>query len=163
MPKQSMTVSEARAIAGKIADEMGYELVDVELVKEPAGKFLRFYVEKGEGVSLDELEVYHRRIQPLVDKVDFDYMEVSSPGADRPLKTERDFARAEGMTVELHTYRPVNGAKLFRGELIGLKDNSIIISCGEEELSFPKKEVSVVRPFIDFDEDDLKDDAPQGD
>lgn len=163
MPKQSMTVSEARAIAGKIAGEMGYELVDVELVKEPAGKFLRFYVEKGEGVSLDELEVYHRRIQPLVDKVDFDYMEVSSPGADRPLKTERDFARAEGMTVELHTYRPVNGAKLFRGELIGLKDNSIIISCGEEELSFPKKEVSVVRPFIDFDEDDLKDDAPQGD
>lgn len=163
MPKQSMTVSEARAIAGRIADEMGYELVDVELVKEPAGKFLRFYVEKGEGVSLDELEVYHRRIQPLVDKVDFDYMEVSSPGADRPLKTERDFARAEGMTVELHTYRPVNGAKLFRGELIGLKDNSIIISCGEEELSFPKKEVSVVRPFIDFDEDDLKDDAPQGD
>ena len=114
-------------------------------------------------MSLDELEVYHRRIQPLVDKVDFDYMEVSSPGADRPLKTERDFARAEGMTVELHTYRPVNGAKLFRGELIGLKDNSIIISCGEEELSFPKKEVSVVRPFIDFDEDDLKDDAPQGD
>lgn len=163
MPKQSMTVSEARAIAGRIADEMGYELVDVELVKEPAGKFLRFYVEKGEGVSLDELEVYHRRIQPLVDKVDFDYMEVSSPGADRPLKTERDFAHAEGMTVELHTYRPVNGAKLFRGELIGLKDNSIIISCGEEELSFPKKEVSVVRPFIDFDEDDLKDDAPQGD
>ena len=163
MPKQSMTVSEARAIAGRIADEMGYELVDVELVKEPAGKFQRFYVEKGEGVSLDELEVYHRRIQPLVDKVDFDYMEVSSPGADRPLKTERDFARAEGMTVELHTYRPVNGAKLFRGELIGLKDNSIIISCGEEELSFPKKEVSVVRPFIDFDEDDLKDDAPQGD
>ena len=48
MPKQSMTVSEARAIAGRIADEMGYELVDVELVKEPAGKFLRFYVEKGE-------------------------------------------------------------------------------------------------------------------
>lgn len=163
MPKQLMTVSEARALAGRIADEMGYELVDVELVKEPAGKFLRFYVEKGEGVSLDELEAYHRKIQPLVERVDFDYMEVSSPGADRPLKTERDFARAEGMCVELHTYRPVNGAKLFRGELLGLRDNGIVISCGGDELTFPKKEVSLVRPFIDFDEEDLEDDAPLGD
>lgn len=162
MPKQSMTVSEARVVAAKIADEMGYEFIDVELVKEPAGKFLRFYVEKGEGVSLDELEAYHRKIQPLVDRVDFDYMEVSSPGADRPLKTERDFARAEGMEVELHTYRPVNGAKLFRGELVGLKDGNIVITTGGEELSFPKKEVSVVRPYIDFDEEDLEDDAPQG-
>ena len=162
MPKQSMTVSEARVLAAKIAEEMGYEFIDVELVKEPVGKFLRFYVEKGEGVSLDELEAYHRRIQPLVDRVDFDYMEVSSPGADRPLKTERDFARAEGMVVELHTYRPVNGAKLFRGELVGLKDGNIVISAGSEELSFPKKEVSLVRPFIDFDEEDLEDDAPQG-
>lgn len=162
MPKQSMTVSEARVVAAKIADEMGYEFIDVELVKEPAGKFLRFYVEKGEGVSLDELEAYHRKIQPLVDRVDFDYMEVSSPGADRPLKTERDFARAEGMEVELHTYRPVNGAKLFRGEMVGLKDGNIVITTGGEELSFPKKEVSVVRPYIDFDEEDLEDDAPQG-
>jgi len=162
MPKQSMTVSEARVVAAKIADEMGYEFIDVELVKEPAGKFLRFYVEKGEGVSLDELEAYHRKIQPLVDRVDFDYMEVSSPGADRPLKTERDFVRAEGMEVELHTYRPVNGAKLFRGELVGLKDGNIVITSGGEELSFPKKEVSLVRPYIDFDEEDLEDDAPQG-
>ena len=163
MPKQSMTVSEARAIAGRIADEMGYELVDVELVKEPAGKFLRFYVEKGEGVSLDELEVYHRRIQPLVDKVDFDYMEVSSPGADRPLKTERDFERAEGMEVELKTYRPVNGAKQFLGDLIGLKDGVIsIITESGETLAFEKKDVAIVRPVIEFSEEDLKDDVPVG-
>ena len=55
MPKQSMSVAEARACAQKLADEMGYELVDVELVKEPAGRFLRFFEEKGEGVTLDEL------------------------------------------------------------------------------------------------------------
>ena len=162
MPKQSMSVAEARKVAQKVADEMGYELVDVELVKEPAGRFLRFFVEKGESISLNDLEAYHRKIMPFVDNVDFDYMEVSSPGADRPLKTERDFARAEGMEVELHTYRPVNGAKLFRGELVGLKDGNIVITAGGEELSFPKKEVSVVRPYIDFDEEDLEDDAPQG-
>lgn len=162
MPKQSMSVSEARVAAQKLADEMGYELVDVELVKEPAGRFLRFYVEKGEGVTLDELEAYHRRIQPIVDRVDFDYMEVSSPGADRPLKTERDFERAEGMAVELHTYRPVNGAKKFHGELKGLEDGNVVLVSGGEELSFPRREVSMVRPYIDFDEDDLKDELPEG-
>ena len=163
VPKQSMPLSQARSIAAKLADEMGYELVDVELVKEPTGKILRFYVEKGEGFSLNELEAYHRKIQSLVENVDFDYMEVSSPGADRPLKTERDFERAEGMEVELHTYRPVNGAKQFRGGLIGLREDGIHLMCGEEELIFPKKEVSIVRPYIDFDEDELQDELPQGD
>ena len=162
MPKQSMSVAEARKVAQKVADEMGYELVDVELVKEPAGRFLRFFVEKGESISLNDLEAYHRKIMPFVDNVDFDYMEVSSPGADRPLKTERDFARAEGMYVELHTYRPVNGAKKFYGDLKGLIDGNVVIICGEEELSFPQKSVSMVKPYIDFDEDDLKDDLPEG-
>ncbi len=162
MPKQSMSVAEARKVAQKVADEMGYELVDVELVKEPAGRFLRFFVEKGESISLDELEAYHRKIMPAVEKVDFDYMEVSSPGADRPLKTERDFERAEGLYVELHTYRPVNGAKKFYGDLKGLIDGNVVIVSGEEELSFPQKSVSMVKPYIDFDEEDLKDELPEG-
>ena len=120
MPKQSMSVAEARACAQKLADEMGYELVDVELVKEPAGRFLRFFVEKGEGVTLDELEAFHRRIQPLIDRVDFDYMEVSSPGADRPLKKDKDFERAAGTTVEVRLYKAVDGLKSFTGTLVGL-------------------------------------------
>lgn len=157
MPKQSMSVSQARLLAQRLADEMEYELVDVELVKEPAGRFLRFYVDRGEGVSLDELEAFHRKIQPLVDGVDFDYMEVSSPGADRPLKTERDFARAEGMEVELRTYRPVDGAKVFRGALKGLENDQITITSGEGTLSFDRKEVAIVRPFIELNEDDLID------
>ncbi len=147
-------------VAQMLADEMGYELVDVELVKEPAGRFLRFYVEKGEGVSLDELEAYHKKIQPLVDRVDFDYMEVSSPGADRKLSTERDFARAQGMRVELRTYRPVNGAKAFQGELKGFENEQITLVSGGKELSFPRKEVAVVRLLVEFDDDDLTDDAP---
>lgn len=152
-----MSVSQARILAQRLADEMEYELVDVELVKEPAGRFLRFYVDRGEGVSLDELEAFHRKIQPLVDGVDFDYMEVSSPGADRPLKTERDFARAEGIEVELRTYRPVDGAKVFRGALKGLENDQITITSGEGTLSFDRKEVAIVRPFIELNEDDLID------
>ena len=163
MPKKAMSVREAEKIAQQIADEQNVELVDVELVKEPTGHFLRFYIEKPDGISLNELETYHRRIQPLVENVEYDFMEVSSPGADRPLKTERDFARAEGMEVELKTYRPVNGAKQFFGDLIGLKDGVIsIITESGETLSFEKKDVAIVRPVIEFSEEDLKDDVPVG-
>ena len=163
MPKKAMSVREAEKIAQQIADEQNVELVDVELVKEPTGHFLRFYIEKPDGISLNELETYHRRIQPLVENVEYDFMEVSSPGADRPLKTERDFERAEGMEVELKTYRPVNGAKQFLGDLIGLKDGVIsIITESGETLSFEKKYVAIVRPVIEFSEEDLKDDVPVG-
>ncbi len=163
MPKKAMSVREAEKIAQRIAVEQGVELVDVELVKEPSGHFLRFFIEKseGDGISLNELETFHRAILPLVETVEYDYMEVSSPGADRPLKTERDFERAAGLVVELKTYRPVNGAKQFRGELRGLKDGMIgILSDTGEELSFPKKDVAIVRPLIEFDEEDLQDDVP---
>ena len=163
MPKKAMSVREAEKIAQRIADEQNVELVDVELVKEPTGHFLRFFIEKPDGISLNELEAYHRRIQPLVENVEYDFMEVSSPGADRPLKTERDFARAEGMEVELKTYRPVNGAKQFLGDLVGLKDGVIsIITESGETLSFEKKDVAIVRPVIEFSEEDLKDDVPVG-
>ena len=158
-----MSVREAEKFAQQIADEQNVELVDVELVKEPTGHFLRFYIEKPDGISLNELETYHRRIQPLVENVEYDFMEVSSPGADRPLKTERDFERAEGMEVELKTYRPVNGAKQFLGDLVGLKDGVIsIITESGETLSFEKKDVAIVRPVIEFSEEDLKDDVPAG-
>ena len=163
MPKKAMSVREAEKIAQQIAEEQNVELVDVELVKEPTGHFLRFYIEKPDGISLNELETYHRRIQPLVENVEYDFMEVSSPGADRPLKTERDFERAEGMEVELKTYRPVNGAKQFLGDLIGLKDGVIsIITESGETLAFEKKDVAIVRPVIEFSEEDLKDDVPVG-
>jgi len=156
-----MPVKEAARIAQKIADELQVELVDVELVKEPTGHFLRFYIDRPDGVALNELENFHRRILPLVERVEYDYMEVSSPGADRPLKTERDFERAEGLLVELKTYRPVNGAKQFTGDLVGLRDDMIVIQTGPDtEMSFPKKDVAIVRPVIDFDEVDLQDDVP---
>ena len=156
-----MPVSQAREIAQKLAREMDVELVDVELVKEPTGHFLRFYIEKPDGVALNDLEAFHRRIMPLVERVEYDYMEVSSPGADRPLKTERDFERARGTAVELKTYRPVNGGKQFTGTLVGLEGDEVVIETeGGEALRFPRKGVAIVRPLIEFDEEDLQDDAP---
>ena len=161
MPSKSMPVREAREIAQRIAAEMNVELVDVELVKEPTGHFLRFYIEKPDGVALNDIEAFHRRIMPLVERVEYDYMEVSSPGADRPLKTPRDFERARGTVVELKTYRPVNGGKQFAGTLVGLEDGEVVIEPEEgQALRFRQKDVAVVRPLIEFDEEDLQDDAP---
>lgn len=161
LPSKSMPVREAREIAQRIAAEMNVELVDAELVKEPTGHFLRFYIEKPDGVALNDLEAFHRRILPLVERVEYDYMEVSSPGADRPLKTERDFERSRGVVVELKTYCPVNGAKQFTGELVGLEDGDVVITTEDgQALRFARRDVAVVRPLIEFDEEDLQDDAP---
>jgi len=161
MPGHSMPVREAREIAQKVAQEMQVELVDVELVKEPTGHFLRFYIDRPDGIALNELEAFHRKILPLVERVEYDYMEVSSPGADRPLKTERDFEKAAGLAVELRTYRPVYGAKAFTGTLVGLEGDEIVITdAAGDERRFDRKAVAIVRPLIEFDEEDLQDDVP---
>ena len=138
------------------------EFVDAELAKEPAGLFMRFYIDKeGGGITLNELETFHRALQPLVEDVEYDYMEVSSPGADRPLRTQRDFERAMGTPVELKTYRAVNGAKEFRGTLAAYSDDEIVLSDESGAgMRFERKAVAVVRPLIEFDEEDLQDDAP---
>ena len=159
-----MPIKEAARLAQRVADEMQFELVDVELAKEPTGRFLRIFIEKPDGISLDDLEAYHRRVQPLVENVDYDYMEVSSPGVDRPLKTPRDFERAAGMRVEAKTYRPIGGSKLFVGELVGLTDGVITITGdGGENIALRQKEVALIRPLIEFDEEDLQDDIPVDD
>lgn len=163
MPKrQALPVKDAAHFAQKLADELQMELVDVELVKEPTGRFLRFYIDKEGGVTLEQLEAFHRRLQPLVEAVDYDFMEVSSPGADRPLKTQRDFDRAMGTRVEVKTYRPVYGAKRFAGELAGLEGERILLDADGQRLAFERRDVALVRPLIEFDEDDLAAFFPEG-
>ena len=70
MPKHTAPVDSARAAADREARQMGYTLVDVELVREPTGRFLRFFIDKPQGVTLDDCEAFHRRIQPLMEKID---------------------------------------------------------------------------------------------
>lgn len=134
--------------------------MDVELVKESTGRFLRFYIDKPGGVSIDDCEIFHRRIQPMMEFIDYDYMEVSSPGADRPLKKPEDFERAEGAQVEVRLYSPRDGQKVFRGELAGLEDGVVVIrdAAGERQ-AFELKATALVKPVIDFDEDDLRDEV----
>lgn len=157
MPNQSNTLVSVERIAIRLAEELGYEWIDLELVKEPAGRFLRFYIDKEGGISLDDVEAFHRRIQPHAENIDYDYMEVSSPGIDRPLKKVRDFERAQGKEIEVKLYKPMDGAKLFTGILVGLEDNKIVIEDGDTRREFDQKAVALARCVLNVDEDMLND------
>ncbi len=134
--------------------------MDVELVKESTGRFLRFYLDKPGGITIDDCETFHRRIQPMMEFVDYDYMEVSSPGADRPLRKPEDFERAVGVQVEVRLYKPEDGQKVFRGELAGLEDGKVVIKdASGARRAIDRKAAALVKPIVEFDEDDLKDEV----
>ncbi len=135
----------------KIADQMGFELVEVALDRENAGKYLRIYIDKPEGITLDDCEVFHKAVLPLVENCDYDFMEVSSPGIDRPLKTDRDFERSLGQEVEIHLYRPLDGTKQLSGVLAGLEDGDILLDTPEGEKRIPRKAASLVKPIVDME------------
>ena len=134
-----------------IASGMGYELVDLCLDREPTGKYLRFYIDKPEGVSLDDCEAFHKQVRSLADVVDYDFMEVSSPGIDRPLKKDRDFERNLGNEIEIRLFKPLNGIKVFRGLLEGLNEGDILVRMPEETIRISRKAAALVKPVVDME------------
>lgn len=154
---QSDIVSFVVPACEKLANEMQYELVDVELVKEGAGKYLRIYIDKPGGITLDDCEVYHRAIAPKVERVDYDYLEICSPGMDRPLKKQRDFDAHAGKEVQVRLYKPVDKKKVFEGVLVGLLDGEIVLDTPQGQLRFAQKSASRVVPVLRFDELDFDD------
>ena len=130
-------VGEVERRARAVAEEMNLELVEVTLQKESRGKCLCVYVDKEGGLSLDDCERYHKRLQPMLEDVDYDIMEVSSPGADRPVKTRRDFEKHRGELVEVRLFAARDGAKAFRGLLTAMDDATVTISGGRWRWSSP--------------------------
>ena len=139
------------AACGTVAERMGYELVDIALEKEPTGKYLRFYIDKEEGVTLDDCEAFHKAVRQLADAVDYDFMEVSSPGIDRPLKKDRDFERNLGSEVEIKLFRPIEGTKVITGVLAGLEEGNIVIDTAEGRTLIPRKAAALVKPVVDME------------
>ena len=138
----------------KLADKMNYELVDAELVKEGPGRYLRIYIDRPGGISLDELEKFHREIQPQLDRVDYDFLEVCSPGLDRPLKKERDFERALGQKVEVRLFKPLDGKKLFEGALRAWNAETVTIEDASGLREIPRRGMALIKPVIEIDLDD---------
>ena len=149
MAKAEVAAIEKRC--AKIAEEMGFELVDAAVEKEPTGKYLRFYIDKPEGISLDDCEAYHKAVRNLADAVDYDFMEVSSPGIDRPLKKDRDFERNLGSEIEVKLFKPMDGAKLLTGILAGLEDGDILLEMPDGIKRIPRKAAALVKPVVDMD------------
>ena len=137
-----------------ILNEQNCELVDVEYVKEAGTWYLRVYADKEKGITVDDCEAISRAFSDKLDEEDFiddSYiLEVSSPGLGRPLKKEKDFARGVGQEVDIHLFKPVNKEKDYTGVLKAYDADQVTIDTGEEELTFARKEIAVIRLSFHF-------------
>lgn len=144
----------AEEIAARIATEQGLELVEVTLRKEPQGLTLCLYIDREGGVTLDDCEHFHKAVQPLLEAVEYDYLEVSSPGADRPVETQRDFQKKRGAPVEVRLFAPLQGAKTYEGILEAMDESSVTILLSDgTAMTFPRKAVALVKPVIRLEEE----------
>lgn len=131
---------------------MGYEFVDVELAKEHGAAFLRIFVDKEGGMSLDDCSAFHHAIMGELEDLEYDYLEISSPGVDRPLKRDKDFEKAKGETVEVKLYRAIDGVKLIQGELLGLEGDQVALMTEAGEKRFARKDCAYVKPVIEYED-----------
>ena len=154
MSRKEEYEQKAEAMLLPIVEENGFELVDVEFVKEAGTWYLRGYIDKPGGITVNDCETVSRAFSDKLDEDDFiedSYiMEISSPGLDRPLKKEKDFARSIGKLVEIRTYRPIEKQKEFCGELTAYDNNSVTIEEEGTPRTFDKKDIALVRLAIEF-------------
>ena len=154
MSKREEYERRAEELLMPIIEENNYELVDVEYVKEAGSWYLRLYIDKEGGVSIDDCEAVSRGVDPLLDEADpiqdAYTFEVSSAGADRPLKKPEHFAAFLGAEVDVKFYQAVNGQKSCTGILAGYQDGDVTLTLGNETVTFPKKEIAFVRLHVRF-------------
>jgi len=133
-----------------ITDAGGFELVDVEYVKEAGTWYLRSYIDKDGGITINDCETVSRALSEKLDEQDFIedtyIMEVSSPGLGRPLKKEKDYVRSMGKELELRTYRAFDKQKEFYGTLVAYNDDSVTIEDedGEKKI-FKRSDLALIR------------------
>lgn len=147
--------AKAEALIKPIIEANNFELVDVEYVKEGGNYYLRAYVDKEGGITVDDCEVVSRAFSDLLDKHDFiedSYiMEVSSPGLGRPLKKDKDFARSIGEEVELRLYKAVNKKKEDVGLLTAYDKDTVTIEHEDgESVTYNRADLALIRLTIDF-------------
>lgn len=155
MTKREEYEQKTEKLLEPILEANHFELVDVEYVKEGGSWYLRAYIDKPGGITVDDCEIVNRALGDLLDEHDFieeSYiLEVSSPGLGRPLKKERDFARSLGEEVEIRTYRMVNKQKEFRGILKAYDKDTVTIETEEEEEQiFERENIALIRLAFEF-------------
>lgn len=145
----------AEALLAPIVEANGFELVDVEYVKEGGNWYLRAYIDKPGGIAVDDCELVSRAFSDILDEKDYiedSYIfEVSSPGLGRPLKKEKDFKRSLGEEVEIRTYRAVDRQKEFVGILTDYDKDTVTIQMEDEtKRTFDRSEIALIRLAFDF-------------
>lgn len=155
MSKKQMYETQTEEWILPILEKYNFELVDVEYVKEGSNWYLRAYIDKEGGITVDDCETVAREMNEILDREDYiedSYIfEVSSPGLGRPLKKEKDYVRSMGKELEIRTYRSINGSKEFYGILTGYDDKNVTIVTEEDEkLTFAKTDIALIRLAFDF-------------
>jgi ribosome maturation factor RimP len=135
-------------------DENNFELVDIEYVKEGSNWFLRVYVDKEGGIDIDDCGRISEYLSAKLDEKDpipnAYFLEVSSPGAERPLKKVQDYHKAVGRHVFVTTYEPVDGKKEFEGLLESFDGESLVVKAGNKASTIPFAKVASARLAIVF-------------
>ena len=155
MTKRESYEATAEALLAPMVESLGFELVDVEYVKEGSTWYLRGYIDKEGGITIDECVDVSRLFNEKLDQEDFiedSYiMEISSPGLGRPLKKEKDYVRSMGKELEIRTYRAVNREKEFYGILTAYDSNTVTIQMEDESsMTFEKSNIALIRLAFDF-------------
>lgn len=139
-------------VGDKVAEKLNLSIVDAEYKKEDNGKVLRIYIDAENGAGLDECEKFSRAFDEEFDVLDIITeaytLEISSPGVDRVLKTEREFNHYIGREVEVKLYKAINGKKEFMGTLKDYNENTATIACDNEDILVPIKEAVYIRLYF---------------
>ena len=148
------TAQKAEQLLKPTVEELGFELCDVEFIKEYGDWVLTLYIDKPGGVTIDDCELVSRTVDPILDEADpieqQYYLSVSSLGLDRPLKKDADYQRNLGKRIEVKLFAPIDGKKEFKGELVRFDETSLVIRDGETERTLERKAVALARPELTF-------------
>ena len=155
LTKRESYEQKTEEILTPIVEEYGFELVDVEYVKEGSTWYLRAYIDKPGGICIDDCEAVSRRLSDILDEKDYIddayILEVSSPGLGRPLRKEKDFRRSLGEEVEVRTYRMIEKQKEFTGILKEYDEKTVTIEeDGGNVRIFEKSDIALIRLAFDF-------------
>lgn len=154
MSKRETYEEKAGKMLEPIVSELGCEIYDVEYVNEAGEWYLRAYIDKEGGVTIDDCEAVSRAMSDALDADDFIddayYLEVSSPGLGRTLKKDKHLQKSIGEEVEIKTYKPIDKCKEFSGILKSFDESSIVLLIDNKEKEFKRSEIALIKLALDF-------------
>ncbi|OHW62799.1 ribosome maturation factor RimP [Andreesenia angusta] len=143
------------SMSNEIAEDLGFEIVDVEYVKEGADMYLKVYIDKPGGINIDDCQLFSQKLNPILDEKDpikeYYFLEVSSPGLNRPLKKDKDFERSIGSQVEIGLYAPIDGSKSYSGVLLEYDGDMIVIEDeSSNRVEIERKAIAKINLTVEF-------------